>query len=155
VWSSSSLLQTCHSLYKKGYLKDFEVGDKIARGFADLGFEEFLLISEASLVSILSGNTSALTNKEHFFLIPSFLQACNLLAELQLEPICFEKLLGARWGVKALVHDAHLLASVEAVAFDTNNKSALEFIGSKTCAHDPIESMLKVALHLIEQQTHE
>lgn len=71
MWRSNEILA------KYELLKDLfpiEVGEKIARGFADLGFEEFYLVTPTKMVSIFTGQTSALTDDQRgfFFVVPSF-----------------------------------------------------------------------------------
>jgi hypothetical protein len=63
----------CHRLYRLGAFKQFGAGDVIARGFADVGFEEFFILYDGSLLSLTSGDRSNLADSEKhaFFLIPS------------------------------------------------------------------------------------
>lgn len=48
-------------------------GMRVGRGFADVGYEEFLVISADRLVSLLTGTVSALDEmrREHLFEIPT------------------------------------------------------------------------------------
>jgi hypothetical protein len=63
----------CHRLYRHGAFKQFGPGDVIARGFADVGFEEFFILYDGTLLSLTSGDRSNLADgeKHAFFLIPS------------------------------------------------------------------------------------
>jgi hypothetical protein len=63
----------CHRLYRLGAFKQFGAGDVIARGFADVGFEEFFILYDGTLLSLTSGDRSNLSDgeKQAFFLIPS------------------------------------------------------------------------------------
>lgn len=63
----------CASLKEKGM--DFELAQGMiaARGFADLGFEEFSLLTSNKISSIYTGKVSELPEEEkkHFFCVPS------------------------------------------------------------------------------------
>ena len=65
---SNDWLLACSKL-KDITTQDFEAGDRIARGFADLGFEEYLLLPSDKLLSLYTSSTSKLhpAHKVHFF----------------------------------------------------------------------------------------
>lgn len=85
AWSQPSKLVLLSRLHDLGFLQPkFIAGEKISRGFADLGFEEFVLIAEARMVSLLSGKVSELP-REHrafFFLVPSTYEILDLVHRL-------------------------------------------------------------------------
>ena len=73
MWSHKKFLEACSKLKEAGHRPQFNQGDVIARGYADLGYEEFLLITDQKMVSLYSGTTSNLPNghADHFFLVPT------------------------------------------------------------------------------------
>ncbi len=54
-----------------GY-REFEIGDTVARGFADVGYEEFALIAEHKILSTYTGKASALETHERDFFFKVF-----------------------------------------------------------------------------------
>jgi hypothetical protein len=86
MWQSPAILRKIELLSEKiKALKEFEQGDVIARGFSDLGFEEFLLTSDSRMISLFTGETTEITtaNISFFFKIPDFPQLLNLLASFE------------------------------------------------------------------------
>ena len=79
--SPNSFLEKCHRLSSAGYRPPFVPGMRVARGFADLGFEEYFILSGSRVVSLFTGEVGPLSNedKEHFFHVPS---ADEVLEEL-------------------------------------------------------------------------
>jgi hypothetical protein len=73
VVASKNILKKCEQLKESGYPCIFEAGLTIARGFADLGYEEFNLLTSSKMVSIYSGQTSLLQedHQGHFFSVPT------------------------------------------------------------------------------------
>ncbi|MBN8548425.1 MAG: hypothetical protein J0M12_03800 [Deltaproteobacteria bacterium] len=72
MWSSNAFLKRCEKLKELGLSAEPDTGMRVARGFADLGYEEFYCLSNKKLVSIFTGHLSDLTS-EHarfFFEIP-------------------------------------------------------------------------------------
>lgn len=65
--------EACHRLYRRGALQTFGPGDLVARGFADVGFEEFFVLHDGLLLSLTSGRRTELpsTERHAFFLLPS------------------------------------------------------------------------------------
>jgi hypothetical protein len=59
----------------------FEAGDVVARGFADLGFEEFQVLPGINLLSLTAGTVKPLPfeHRDHFFWIPSVDEAVELI----------------------------------------------------------------------------
>ena len=60
MWSSPALLARCQELRELGLAPVFEAGRRLARGFADLGIEEFCLLSPNKIVSLFTGTVSDL-----------------------------------------------------------------------------------------------
>lgn len=73
MWKHQSFLKRCAELKARGFTPAFEAGMRLGRGFADLGFEEFLLLPSGALLSMQRGNQKPLTDDEraHLFCIPS------------------------------------------------------------------------------------
>ncbi len=71
--SLPSKLRRAEALHRLGVSFPFDVGTCVARGFADLGAEEFLLTGSGSIVSVFTGESSTLPPdyEKHFFRIPS------------------------------------------------------------------------------------
>jgi len=61
----------------------FEAGDIVARGFADLGFEEFQVLPGPQLLSLTAGTTKPLSDdhRHHFFWIPSVDEAVAIIEQ--------------------------------------------------------------------------
>lgn len=73
MWSSNAFLQSCERLKSLGFAREFDNGMRIARGFADLGYEEFFFLSGRKIVSIFSGQTSPFPaeHAKFFFWVPA------------------------------------------------------------------------------------
>lgn len=80
MWSSKEYLRCCDQLFRAGVRFPLKVGARVARGFADLGFEEFLLLSENRLFSLYNGKGSVLeaSHKDFFMVVPSFEELIDL-----------------------------------------------------------------------------
>lgn len=62
-------------------MREPALGSRLGRGFADIGYEEFILLPGSRLLSLFTGNVSALdeVRREHLFEI---LSADQLIAEI-------------------------------------------------------------------------
>lgn len=71
--SSRQYLHQCEELQRLGFEFEAEIGQIIARGFADLGYEEFSVIASDKIVSLYTGQISKLKAEESkfFFLVPT------------------------------------------------------------------------------------
>jgi hypothetical protein len=71
--ASTRYLQLCRELKAAGWSPEFEPGTRLCRGYADLGFEEFLLLPNNRLVSLVNGSASKFpeAHRAHFYAIPS------------------------------------------------------------------------------------
>ena len=68
MWSSKAFLGRCEKLKELGVFSDISTGTRVARGFADLGYEEFYCLSNKKLVSVFTGHVSDFTPEhQHFF----------------------------------------------------------------------------------------
>ena len=90
--NSNDFLKNCETLKNKGIEFEIKAGQRIARGFADLGYEEFYLLPNNKLVSLFTGKISELqeNHKNFFFVVPTI---DDLLTKLALLNIQVEKLL--------------------------------------------------------------
>lgn len=81
MWFTREQFEACNELRQLGLEPRFEVGDVVARGFADLGYEEFQLLQSRKLLSLTAGTTAPLTSdhERHFFWIPSVDEVTELL----------------------------------------------------------------------------
>ena len=73
MWSNPKFLKRCEDLKTRCGEVPFSEGMKIARGFADLGYEEFLLLPGRKLLSLYSGQVTPFP-EEHsrfFFEVPT------------------------------------------------------------------------------------
>jgi hypothetical protein len=65
--SSNALLDLCYQIKNAGHAPLFEIGSHIGRGYADVGHEEFLLLGNHKLLSLLTGTISTLPDGHHDF----------------------------------------------------------------------------------------
>lgn len=90
--SSKKFLEKCSTLKEAGIQFEFSQGMTIARGFADLGIEEFIMLTESKICSLYSGKTSTLPpeEQERFFHVPD----CDMMIDkLAAFGMAIEKLL--------------------------------------------------------------
>jgi len=81
MWFTREHFAICNQLKLAGLQPRFEPGDVVARGFADLGFEEFQVLPGVNLLSLTAGTVKPLPfeHREHFFWIPSVDEAVELI----------------------------------------------------------------------------
>lgn len=104
-----SHLALCERLHKAGILSvQFEVGDKIARGFADLGAEEFQVIAQDRIISLFTGHQSDLLDSERrfFFELPDVDRLIEILDQKGVEIFELSRPNQRRWslGVRTKSH---------------------------------------------------
>jgi hypothetical protein len=82
MYCSPALFALCHELKAWGVEPSFEVGHLVARGFADLGSEEFVVVPGPKLVSLTAGGIKELPDEHRrfFYWIPS-IEDCRKLLE--------------------------------------------------------------------------
>ena len=99
MWSEREYLKTCDNVHKLGLRPRFEPGEIVARGFADLGFEEFLILPSKKLLSVMTGNIAELADGDRDRLV--FVPGVEQLVEILEERKCFleriEFVDGVRW----------------------------------------------------------
>ncbi len=71
--SSRPFLEKCEKLRALGLALRPETGTRVGRGFADLGYEEFSILTAGKMVSLMTGQVSKLPEdwSERLFLIPN------------------------------------------------------------------------------------
>jgi hypothetical protein len=81
MWFTRDQFALCNELRIWGLEPRFEPGDVVARGFADLGYEEFQVLPGPSLLSLTAGTVSRLPEEHrgHFFWIPSVDECITLI----------------------------------------------------------------------------
>jgi hypothetical protein len=87
LFSDPNFLRRCDELKQILQPEKFEPGSKISRGYADLGYEEFLVLPSQKLLSLYSGKVSEIPegHSHHFFWVPTaveFVQAISNQADL-------------------------------------------------------------------------
>lgn len=92
LWSDQKVLQRCQELRQLGLEPSFTAGERVGRGFADLGFEEFLLLSERTLLSLVNGKTSELPeeHRQFFFAVPTIEQLLDFLDRREWDVLALE-----------------------------------------------------------------
>jgi hypothetical protein len=72
-WSQRSILEKSEKLHALGLRCELKPGVKLARKFADLGYEEFLVMPDFRLLSLCTGDCREIVPGEeaHFFVVPS------------------------------------------------------------------------------------
>ena len=72
MWASRELLSLYQTLHRAGFRPPLREGRRVARGFADVGFEEFWILPARKLVSIVNGVASELQSEHErfFFAVP-------------------------------------------------------------------------------------
>lgn len=112
MWSDRDYLQACDELHKQGLRPKFEPGEIVARGFADLGFEEFLILPSGKLLSVMTGTMTELAegDRERLVLVPTVEQLVEILEQRKcyLEKIEFVD--GVRWDCAAKFSDANIFS---------------------------------------------
>lgn len=80
---SPAFLRRAELLQQVGIALAWEPGRAVARGFADLGYEEFVLLTESTLVSTFTGERSTLApdHRRFFFRVPTFEELVDLLED--------------------------------------------------------------------------
>ena len=68
-WTDPKLLTKFARLREGGIPVFAEEGKRVARGFADLGFEEFLISTGGKLISLFTGEVSKPEQLENFFAV--------------------------------------------------------------------------------------
>lgn len=81
ILSDRAYLELCQQLAQLNVRPSFDVGESIARGFADLGFEEFCVLPGPRILSLLAGTITPLPHEDRgrFILVPTVDQLISLI----------------------------------------------------------------------------
>ena len=103
MWFTREQFELCNELRAWGLEPRFEPGDIVARGFADLGFEEFQVLPGPKLLSLTAGTTTPLPadHTSHFFWIPSIDECIELLEKGGASCVTCERRDGREWIIQA------------------------------------------------------
>lgn len=105
MWCCTELFQylealcACDNEHVREVLTSFEVGDDLVRGFADVGYEEFVLLPNNQVCSKLSGVVKSLNDSEvrHFFRVPSVSDWGDVICRMGGSDLDLGTELGSRW----------------------------------------------------------
>lgn len=103
---TKAFLQRCEALWRLGV--HFPLESQVARGFADLGFEEFMVLPGGKkIISILTGTTSELPDDapKNLFAVPSPDEALSKLSELGALRINFKHLDERSWELTFVINN--------------------------------------------------
>lgn len=94
-------MQLCQRLADLGVRPEFEVGERLARGFADLGFEEFCILPGGSLMSLFTGHKSELAESERQFFVkvPDVEELVDMLCKYSDSPISSQFAKSGEWQI--------------------------------------------------------
>ena len=70
MWSHPTFLKRCEEWRQKNTEPPLKEGTRIARGFADLGYEEFVLLPGKKLLSLYSGTLTQFPEEHAHFFFP-------------------------------------------------------------------------------------
>lgn len=104
-----------------------QAGQVVSRGFADLGFEEFVIMPNGQLLSMYSGQLSKVDfqNDESFFLVPDLDQLSGKLIELGFDIIRLVPSEEGRWLLEFKSSDSGELSEVRATTIEGTFLEAL------------------------------
>ncbi len=99
MWFPPSIFELCNELKTWGVLPRFEPGHVVARGFADLGYEEFQVLPGPKILSLTAGTIKPLPEEHihHFFWLPSVDESIQLLEQSGAEPLSCQRVDRRRW----------------------------------------------------------
>ena len=107
MWFSREQFTLCSEAKQWGLEPRFEPGDIVARGFADLGFEEFQVLPSSKLLSLTAGTVSSLPGDDshHFFWIPSVDEIVEILERRGVPCVSCRRVDQREWFVEAQCGD--------------------------------------------------
>jgi hypothetical protein len=103
MWFSREQFALAAEAKQWGLTPRFEPGDIVARGFADLGYEEFQVLPSEKILSLTAGSVSALPSEHasHFFWIPSVDELTELLERQGVSCVACSRVEQREWLVEA------------------------------------------------------
>lgn len=78
IWSKLKVLELCYKLKDSPLEFIISPGTRVARGYADVGFEEFCVLQGNKMVSLQTGLVSDL-ELDHLFVVPTVEELLNIL----------------------------------------------------------------------------
>lgn len=86
-------LARCEVLKQRGFPQKIEAGTHVSRGFADLGYEQFIVLPAGTLLSLFTGDRSTLLDehRQFFFCVPTVDTFCSFLQNSECEVTCMLK----------------------------------------------------------------
>lgn len=128
---SKSFLNECQLLHRAGLAAPFEIGQIVARGFADLGIEEFIIVPGEQMISLCTGSISSLADREHLFWVPNIHEMTLELMErgCKIHSITFEE--ERYWSLSLTTADGRKRAFVSPVLESSIAQALREEIAHK------------------------
>lgn len=107
MWFSREQFALAAEAKQWGLVPRFEPGDIVARGFADLGYEEFQVLPSSRILSLTAGSVSALPSEHasHFFWIPSVEEITEILERRGVSCVSCARVEQREWVVEAQYAD--------------------------------------------------
>jgi len=107
MWFSREQFALAAEAKQWGLAPRFEPGDIVARGFADLGYEEFQVLPSSKILSLTAGSVSALPSEHasHFFWIPSTDEITEILERRGVPCVTCSRVDQREWLVEAQYAD--------------------------------------------------
>jgi len=102
ILPASQFLERAEELKRKGIGWPFEPGMMVARGYADFGYEAFVLLTNRKLVSLFTGQSSELlsAHEQFFFTVPTQSMLLDRLARLNINIVAVDYVLQKEWQLK-------------------------------------------------------
>lgn len=135
-------LEKCHRLSYHGWLKNFQPGSIVARGFADVGFEEFYILHDFRIVSLLSGITKDFeeSDRQHFFIVPEISEITKECELKDIKIISLELEKDRNWKVVLEGRTCPTVVSCSSTPEDALLDTLLEIFSGKKAAPQLITS---------------
>ncbi len=133
MWYTREHFEIAREAQVWGVLPRFEPGDVVARGFADLGYEEFQVLPGQKLLSLTAGSITSMAGDDtkHFFWIPSIDESFQLLEKQGAEQLVCGRIEGREWRVSCRVRGE----DVGAVARDMHTAVLKALLATYQCCY--------------------
>lgn len=117
---SRHYLERCQKLKEIGIDLPILQGSIVSRGFADLGYEEFAVLSSTKLVSLYTGNISSYSQQDlmHLFVVPSVDMMCEILLKDGYEIASLTYVDQRTWKVELLNSETGQYATFESISLE-------------------------------------
>ena len=113
MWYTREHFEVAREVQVWGLTPRFEPGDIVARGFADLGYEEFQVLPGPKLLSLTAGTVTGVPadDTHHFFWIPSVDESLQLVEKQGAEQLSCARIDGREWRISCSARGRQLSAS--------------------------------------------